>query len=72
MEPIQVENQPARYGAEPESRPNQEDPATPFLVGAKTEPMTRSASFYKKAHEDSKKGIQLQEAKEIEVELEIV
>ena len=44
LEPIQVEDQPARHGGELESGPGQEDPATPFLVGAKTRPMTRSAS----------------------------
>ena len=43
-EPIQVEDQPARLGAELESGPGQEDPATPFPIGAKTRPITRSAS----------------------------
>ena len=43
-EPIQVEDQPAGPGAELKSEPGHKDPATPFLVGAKTRPMTRSAN----------------------------
>ena len=43
-EPVQVEDQPKVVGADPEGEAGQEDPVTPFPVGAKTRPMTRSAS----------------------------
>ena len=46
-EPIQVEDQPKTARAEsegPEGKAGQEDPVTPHLVGAKTRPMTRSAT----------------------------
>ena len=43
-EPIQVEDQPEVVGADPEGEAGQEDLVTPFPVGAKTKPMTRSAS----------------------------
>ena len=43
-EPIQVEDQPEVVGADPESEAGQEDLVTPFPVGAKTRPITRSAS----------------------------
>ena len=43
-QPIQIEDQPEVVGADPESEAGQEDPVTPFPVGAKTKPMTRSAS----------------------------
>ena len=43
-EPIPVEDQPEVVGADPESEAGQEDPVIPFPVGAKTRPMTRSAS----------------------------
>ena len=43
-EPTQVEDQPAEVGAESERGPGHEDPVTPFLIGAKTKPMTRFAS----------------------------
>ena len=42
-EPIQVEDQPEVVGMDPEGEADQEDLVTPFLVGAKTRPMTRSA-----------------------------
>ena len=41
---IQVEDQPKVAGAEPEGEASQEGPVTPHPVGAKTRPMTRSAS----------------------------
>ena len=43
-EPIQVEDQPEAVGVDPESGSGQEDPITPFPVGAKTRPHIRSAS----------------------------
>ena len=43
-EPIPVKNQPEVIGVDPESEAGQEDLITPFRVGAKTRPMTRSAS----------------------------
>ena len=39
-----MEDQPASEGAELESGPDQEDPATSFPVGVKTTLMTRSAN----------------------------
>ena len=44
LEPIQVGDQPTEVGVEPESGLGQDDPAISFLVGAKSRPMTRSAS----------------------------
>ena len=39
-----MEDQLEGLGVEPKSRPGQEDPAIPFLVGAKTKTRTRSAN----------------------------
>ena len=76
-----MEDQAVGKGAEPESRPSQEDLTTPFPIGAKTRPMTRFASkqgpstqnpsFYEKAYEGSRQGVQFQEAEEIGLDLEI-
>ena len=44
LELIQVEDQPEMAGAEPEGEAGQKDPVTPHPVGAKTRPMTRSAT----------------------------
>ena len=44
LEPIQAKKSPAEVRAESGSGPGQEDPITPFPMGAKTRPMTKSAS----------------------------
>ena len=44
LEPVPTEEPPVAIGAEPESEADQVDVIIPFPVGAKTRPITRSAS----------------------------